>query len=218
MQININKAHFPVTVLGHGRRIGVWLQGCSIGCKGCVSQDTWDNKINRSISVAQLMEWCKQVSKGQLDGITISGGEPFDQPEALSVFLDRLHQWRDDMQSDLDILCYSGYPLSTLNNKHAAILGKLDALIPEPYIDQQPTSQLWRGSDNQSLQLLTERARIKYAPYLSDTSANPAKQIQVMLDGQKVWYIGIPQRGDMQKLEAQCMESGIRFQQPSWRT
>ncbi|HSV19446.1 MAG TPA: 4Fe-4S cluster-binding domain-containing protein, partial [Casimicrobiaceae bacterium] len=39
--IELNKAHWPVTVLGPGKRIGLWLQGCSIHCPGCVSQDTW---------------------------------------------------------------------------------------------------------------------------------------------------------------------------------
>ncbi len=39
MNILLNKAHFPVTVLGPGRRIGLWLQGCTIRCRGCVSQD-----------------------------------------------------------------------------------------------------------------------------------------------------------------------------------
>ena len=49
MKIAINKAHFPVTVLGPGRRIGIWLQGCSIHCKGCVSQDTWAADPGRTV-------------------------------------------------------------------------------------------------------------------------------------------------------------------------
>ncbi len=219
MQININKAHFPVTVLGPGKRIGIWLQGCRIACKGCVSQDTWDSNVNRRMTVAQLLVWCEQVSESDLDGITISGGEPFDQPRALAALLDGLHLWRTRLNSDMDILCYSGYPLTTLKVKHADIINKLDALIPEPYIEQQPTNQIWRGSDNQSLQLLTERAQNKYAAFLSNDTTKPAnKQIQVMLDGKQVWYIGIPQRGDMNRLEASCQEQGISFQQPSWRT
>lgn len=215
MQININKAHYPVTVLGPGRRIGIWMQGCRIACPGCISQDTWDQSVNRKMSVAQLLDWCRKVAASDLDGITISGGEPFDQPNALSALLDALIAWRTELKSELDILCYSGYPYSTLKQKHGAILSKLDALIPEPYVDKQPTVLTWRGSDNQTLELLTERARSKYAqqdPGLAN------QQLQVMLDGQQVWYIGIPQRGDMQRLEAQCRDQGIQFRQPSWRT
>lgn len=225
LAININKAHYPVTVLGPGRRIGIWLQGCAIGCKGCVSQDTWDANVNRIMSVDQLLAWCKQVvssDKLSFDGVTISGGEPFDQPEALSALLDALNIWRNTLKnppaSNFDVLCYSGYPLTILQKKYPTILAKLDALIPEPYIDTKPTKQLWRGSENQSLQLLTNRAQIKYATFVEQTPAQPNKHIQVMLDGQKVWYIGIPQRGDMQALEARCQEQGIEFTQASWRT
>jgi anaerobic ribonucleoside-triphosphate reductase activating protein len=216
MHININKAHFPVTVLGPGNRIGIWLQGCSIGCKECVSQDTWDNKINRKISIEKLLVWCKQVSAGKFDGITISGGEPFDQPQALSALLDALHRWRIELRADWDILCYSGYPLTILKNKHQTLLDKLDALIPEPYIDAQPTNKIWRGSENQSLELLTARARRNFSDYTASTATG--KQIQVMVDGSKVWYIGIPQRGDMGKMESQCRAQGLSFDQPSWRS
>ena len=40
MLIAINKAHYPVTVLGSGQRIGIWFRGCRLHCPGCVSQDT----------------------------------------------------------------------------------------------------------------------------------------------------------------------------------
>ena len=215
MNINLNKAHFPVTVLGPGRRIGIWLQGCRIGCNGCLSRDTWDATVNQTLPVARLLDWCERVSiqnaglpdAAPPDGITISGGEPFDQPDALAALLDGLHAWRNRLKSDLDILCYSGYPYTRLQSQHGSILGRLDAVIPEPFIDSSPTRQLWRGSDNQTLQLLTERARTKYAPYVNATgSAQPGKQIQAMLDGEKVWYIGIPQRGDMSTLEQRCKE------------
>ena len=39
--ISLSRLHFPVTTLGPGRRIGIWFQGCSIRCPGCISADTW---------------------------------------------------------------------------------------------------------------------------------------------------------------------------------
>lgn len=217
MLIAVNKAHFPVTVLGPGRRIGIWVQGCSIGCKGCVSQDTWADDAGRQMSVAQLLSWCRQTSKDQLDGVTISGGEPFDQPKALAALLDGLIQWRRTSGSDFDILCYSGYPLATLQKKYAALLNKLDALIPEPFIDAKPLTQVWRGSANQPLLPLSARGRERYAAHLDATPEQDGKRIQVMVDGQRVWYIGIPARGDMAALETSCQEKGVAFSQVSWR-
>lgn len=42
MEIAINKIHFPVSTLGFGQRLGIWFQGCSIRCPGCISRDTWE--------------------------------------------------------------------------------------------------------------------------------------------------------------------------------
>ncbi len=53
MNILLNKAHFPVTVLGPGRRIGIWLQGCSIGCAGCISQDTWEADATKAMAALE---------------------------------------------------------------------------------------------------------------------------------------------------------------------
>jgi anaerobic ribonucleoside-triphosphate reductase activating protein len=217
MKIAVNKAHFPVTVLGPGRRIGIWVQGCSIGCKGCVSQDTWEQDPGRNMTVAQLLTWCKQASGGQFDGVTISGGEPFDQPAALAALLDGLQAWRNKAGLDFDILCYSGYPLATLQKNHAALLAKLDAIIPEPFVDKLPLTQLWRGSSNQPLVPLTARGRERFGQYVDAAPDSAGKRIQTMVDGQQVWFVGIPARGDMAALEASCEARGVAFSTVSWR-
>jgi anaerobic ribonucleoside-triphosphate reductase activating protein len=217
MKIAINKAHFPVTVLGPGRRIGIWVQGCSIGCKGCVSKDTWARDPGREMTVAQLLAWCRQITGGHFDGITISGGEPFDQPKALAALLDGLIHWRASVAFDFDILCYSGYPLARLQKTHAQLLRKLDALIPEPYIENKPITHLWRGSSNQSLIPISDRGRSRFADFVDAAADNSSKQIQTMVDGNRVWYVGIPARGDMVALEKTCQERGLEFKQVSWR-
>ena len=173
MKISINKAHFPVSVLGPGKRIGIWLQGCSIGCKGCVSQDTWERDAGRGMTVAQLLDWCAKTTGEKFDGVTISGGEPFDQPPALAALLDGLSEWRTRGNLEFDILCYSGYPLSSLQKRHGALLAKLDALIPEPYVDAKPLTHIWRGSSNQPLVLMSDLGRSKYSRYLNTPQTIP---------------------------------------------
>ena len=220
VNIAINKAHYPVTVLGPGRRIGLWLQGCRIQCAGCVAQDTWAADPGRVISVARLLTWCKSVTEKSteaLEGITISGGEPFDQPKALAALLDALHLWRRTSALPLDILCYSGYPLKTLQKRHAALLQKLDALIPEPYVDAAPLTQLWRGSANQSLILLSPLGVTRYTPYLDAVAGDFDKRIQIQSDGQRLWCIGLPARGDMEKLAQKAAERGLTLHSVSWR-
>jgi anaerobic ribonucleoside-triphosphate reductase activating protein len=217
MNILLNKAHFPVTVLGPGRRIGLWLQGCTIRCRGCVSRDTWPADPARAMPVAALLDWCRRVGEDGLDGVTISGGEPFDQPKPLAALLDGLAAWRKAAGRDFDILCYSGYPLKTLEKKHGKLLGKLDALIPEPYADGRPLGGLWRGSDNQTLVPLSPRGQARYADCVAAPQAEDAKRMQVSLQDGRLWFIGIPHRGDMAALEELCRARGLELGQVSWR-
>lgn len=218
MQIAINRAHFPVTVLGPGRRIGLWLQGCSIRCKACVSRDTWAKDSGRNMPLATLLTWCQKVSNHQLDGVTISGGEPFDQAPALAALLKGLHGWRQDRALDFDILCYSGYPLATLQKRHGKLLGLLDALIPEPYADALPEGLLWRGSLNQDLLPLSARGEARYRDFIAAKADPQGRRWQTQLDGDRLWAIGIPARGDMAALQEKCAERGVQFMQNSWRS
>ena len=215
--LELNKAHWPVTVLGPGRRIGLWVQGCSIRCKGCVSQDTWPADAKKSIAVRDLVAWCKRVSAGKLDGVTISGGEPFDQADGLAALLDGLHRWRRDSRLDFDVLCYSGYPLKMLQAKHADVLDRLDAIVPEPYADALPLGRVWRGSSNQPLVPLSERGRARYAEFVEAPADAAGKRMQVAVEGGRVWMIGIPERGDMAQLESLCASRGLALAEVSWR-
>lgn len=217
MNLLLNKAHFPVTVLGPGRRIGLWLQGCTIRCKGCVSQDTWPADPAKALPVKTLLDWCRRVAQDGFDGVTISGGEPFDQPQALAALLDGLIAWRTKAGLDFDLLCYSGYPLKTLERKHAKILARLDALIPEPYADGRPLGALWRGSDNQTLVPLSARGRTRYEAAIAAPQADSAKRMQVSVEDGRLWMIGIPHRGDMAALEDLCRARGLTLNEVSWR-
>jgi anaerobic ribonucleoside-triphosphate reductase activating protein len=212
-RIAVNKAHFPVTVLGPGRRIGIWLQGCSIGCPGCVSRDTWDADPGRLMPVDALLEWCRNVGAGGFDGVTISGGEPFDQPAALEALLGGLQHWRDGDGLDFDILCYSGHPLRLLERRHGALLARLDGVIPEPYVESLPTEAPWRGSANQPLIALSERGRRRY-----EGAGQGSRALQARVDRDRIWYIGIPRRGDMDRIETLCRERGLDFKSVSWRS
>lgn len=217
MKIAINKAHFPVTVLGPGRRIGIWVQGCSIGCKGCVSRDTWPQDASKEMPIAELLAWCEQTGGHQLDGITISGGEPFEQAEALGQLLQGLARWRERQKLDFDILCYSGYPLATLRARHASLLDHLDAVIAEPFVDALPSEHPWCGSANQKLVPLSPRGERRYAGSQEAPSQAAGKRMQALVEGGRVWYVGIPARGDMSRLEALCRSRGVDFAQVSWR-
>lgn len=217
MRIQLNKAHYPVTALGPGRRIGIWTQGCSIHCPGCVSLDTWKPDPGRAIDIDELIVWCRRVSAGAPEGITISGGEPFDQARALGYLLQALQRWRKASGSSFDILCYSGYRLEKLQKAHPMLLARLDALICDPYVEALPTERCWRGSHNQRLVALTALGRERYAAHIEDAPEGEPKRFQVVADGERIWLVGIPHRGDLGRIEAACAERGLTLAATSWR-
>ena len=98
------------------------------------------------------------------------------------------------------------------------MLQQLDALIPEPFVQARPLTQVWRGSSNQPLLPLSERGRQRYATQVDALAHGSDKRMQTMVDGDRVWYVGIPARGDMAALEASCQERGLAFSQVSWRS
>jgi anaerobic ribonucleoside-triphosphate reductase activating protein len=201
--IRINKLHFPVTSLGYGKRVGIWTQGCSIRCPGCISRDTWDFAKEKCVAVAHLVDFIEPWL-AQADGVTISGGEPFDQPEALAELVCELA-----LRAPGDVLVYSGYAKGLLLQKHAQILAGIDVLISEPYQPDAGTSLALRGSDNQQVTLLSEAARQRYPADLDRRPWEPTRKLDLSVDGDTVWMTGIPRPGEIAELKRRLASAGL---------
>ena len=200
MRIAISRAHFPVTTLGPGPRLGIWFQGCSIRCPGCISADTWaaDRGVLELAELFGRIEgWLEQA-----EGITISGGEPFDQADALGALLRGLRE-----RVAADILVYSGYAFERLERPLAALEGMIDALITDPFVLDAPQRLPIRGSDNQRLHRLNALGRSRFADY--DEPGLEGGTFDVMFDEDgTVWLAGIPRRGDFERLRAELGRLG----------
>jgi anaerobic ribonucleoside-triphosphate reductase activating protein len=129
------------------------------------------------------------------EGITLSGGEPFDQPEALIALLKSLRA-----NSAADILVYSGYPLEKLTPHLQAADSLIDALISDPYAERKPQTLALRGSDNQRLTLLTDLGRSRLGSYAR--KRGPAdRTLDILFDADgTAWMAGIPERDDILRL------------------
>lgn len=217
VSLRVNRIHFPVAVLGPGRRVGIWLQGCSIGCVGCLSKDTWDSTAGQRTDIETLVDACRRISRDVPDGITISGGEPMDQPEALLDLLDRLHLWRAALEVPFDILCYTGRSLRWVQRRYPAVLDRLDAIIAEPYLAARPQRHPWCGSDNQSLRILSDLGRERFLSCSGELSPDQ-RTVQVAIESQQIWLIGMPRQGDLDAVEKMLHEQGVRLEHISWRS
>jgi anaerobic ribonucleoside-triphosphate reductase activating protein len=158
---------------GPGVRFVVWLQGCTLGCPGCFNPGTHDAGGGREVALDEL---AAQLAAARVDGLTLSGGEPLQQPDAAVALLDAARAL------GLSTLAFSGYTLDEIRAlpRGPDVLARLDVLIDGRYVAGDRLAIGLRGSANQRIQLLTDRYR------LADVEATPVAEIRIAPTGDVV--------------------------------
>ena len=176
----------PVHSLGPGDRVCLWVQGCSKKCDGCISADLQSFRGIETDEIA-LSEVVKQVAnKGVCKGLTISGGDPFEQAESLLSFL-RLVRTNFE-----DILVYTGFELREIldgcvGNAGINCLEYIDVLIDGRYIKKFNTPDcILRGSSNQTIHYLTASKKNIYTEYMK-----AGRVLESFVHGNKTIITGI---------------------------
>jgi anaerobic ribonucleoside-triphosphate reductase activating protein len=190
MVIFVADVQSGITTLGPGRRIVVWTEGCSLDCPGCISPELFSRRPTSRRELGTLVEEIVADSGGH-DGLTVSGGEPFQQPIAVAALVRAVRR-----ATPLDILVYSGYTLEEIKQASDAmrvLLGEVDMLIDGRFVAGESNCKIWRGSDNQRMHLLTPRAA-RYAD-IANTEYGATRGMHVVAtrDG-GVRLVGIPRR------------------------
>jgi anaerobic ribonucleoside-triphosphate reductase activating protein len=154
---------------GPGARFVIWFQGCTLRCRGCYNPETHTTGPRNVTSVGSLLQRITAEIDG-LDGVTITGGEPFEQPHALLALLRGL---REEMDSSL--LLFSGHTLEEISRLPLGgeVLRCLDILIAGRFLEGQRRGYGLRGSNNQRIHLLTDRHTIE------DVEATPATELLI---------------------------------------
>lgn len=131
---------------GPGLRFVLFLQGCHLHCKGCQNPQTWDFEGGTLVPAEEVL------ARIQLDplvhGVTFSGGEPFEQAEALVPLAAALKE------RGYHLMAFTGYTLEELLSRPECreFLEKLDLLVDGPFIEAQKSLELrFRGSRNQRI-------------------------------------------------------------------
>jgi anaerobic ribonucleoside-triphosphate reductase activating protein len=165
--MQVDRILFPITSLGPGNRIVIWLIGCQHKCVGCSNPELWAKNKDKEFTVDQLVSLIQKSFKNQdIDGITITGGEPFDQYQDMMDFIGKIRILSSD------ILVYSGYTLSELKNNIDSnvlenIMQNISVLIDGRYIEALNDSYTpLRGSTNQIIHYIDQSVRVKYELYL----------------------------------------------------
>lgn len=142
-----------VHTLGPGERYCLWVQGCGRKCPGCTSPASQEMEGGYRMSAGAL---AMEIALSEATGLTISGGEPFLQAQALA---NMLHILRHDHGRDVGVIVYTGFCLEELESVPGAqaLLAQTDLLIDGPYIRELDDGKSLRGSSNQRVWPLTPR-------------------------------------------------------------
>ena len=126
-------------VNGEGSRYVVFLQGCPHHCPGCQNPETWDFDGGYEVTAAEIAADFKK--RRLLDGITLSGGDPFCQQEACMELLDLL--------IGKNVWVYTGFEYENIADTPLA--KRADVLVVGPFIEDLRCEGFMYGSSNQRI-------------------------------------------------------------------
>lgn len=174
---------------GPGLRSVIWFQGCTLGCPGCFNPDTLPNEPRIALAVDELVD--RLIGLGNaVEGVSLTGGEPFQQPEGLYALVSALRN-----RTELSILVFSGYTRGEILRMPLGeeILLRTDVLIAGRYLKKRHLGRRLLGSANQKIHLLSGRYSLR------DFDRVP--ELEVQIDGRGGVVITGVARADLESEE-----------------
>ncbi len=146
--IKVLKIYPETTSDGLGLRYSIYLAGCRHACFGCHNVRSWNPNNGQLLDDKYLAEIIDQINANPLlDGVTLSGGDPFYDPLFLKQLLEYLKKY-----TNKNIWCYTGYTYEQIINKPElnACLKYIDVLIDGRFVlELRDVSLPFKGSSNQ---------------------------------------------------------------------
>jgi anaerobic ribonucleoside-triphosphate reductase activating protein len=191
---------YPINVLGPGKRIGIWFNGCNHHCPGCSNPELWEPQERYKTTLQTLMRLVKHICDNQaVDGFTLTGGDPFAQADALQQLLPELSKFSND------ILVYTGFDYEEILLKYPELVSQIGVMIDGKYMQERNNGAILRGSDNQRIIILNDWLADKYSCYLS-TAQNEIQNF-TSLDG--VISVGIHKPGYENQVDTLLRGKGL---------
>lgn len=167
--------------LGPHKRFIVWVQGCNKRCKGCIAPDSWALDGGEFMDVEVLAD--QIIMQEDIEGITISGGEPFLQQQALCSLISMVRE-----QKNIGVIIYTGMNYSDIKDTDLAKMS--DIIVDGEYREELNDDKSLRGSSNQNVVCLTER----YKDIIAERYGVDGRKIELLFSSGKLQMIGIPNK------------------------
>lgn len=172
-------------VLGPYSRFVLWVQGCPFSCKFCMTPDSQSFEAGEELSLDFLLS--EILSSDNIEGITLTGGEPFSKAKELVELLEDLKNRRD-----LGLIIYTGFTIKQLKDKKDFYTNKLleftDILIDGQYIESKNDGVSLRGSSNQNIYQLTNRYKYVFDKYYNKS----IREVEIHINNDSTMLVGIP--------------------------
>ena len=166
-------------VNGPGERFTLWTQGCSKGCKNCFNPETWSFAINKTMSVERIFNIIKDLD---VSGVTITGGDPFEQPEELFNLLLLLER----LNLSKGVIVFTGYTIDEINKDFLLrkSLSYIDVLIDGRFFEERRISSGLRGSENQNI--------IYFSDKVLPEELEIDQSVEIGLEDDNIYVTGFP--------------------------
>ena len=167
---------------GPGNRFAIWVQGCPHKCPGCFEKDTWNPFGGFELSLEEVIGEFNKAA-GFVDGVTILGGEPFEQAEELAEFAEYVRQ------SGKTVITFTGYTYVSLQARSDLSIDKLlrntDILMDGEYVQAlRDFSRPMVGSQNQNIIFLSDRIPMKeYYSYKNSIEVRMSPNGRIRING-----------------------------------
>lgn len=178
MDIRLYMTQSSTEVLGPFKRFALWVQGCNKRCKGCIAKDSWSLDGGVLVEVDDVVQ--QILRQKNIEGITISGGEPFLQQGALCELISKVREHKD-----IGVIIYTGMLFSDIAD--TPLVQRCDLIIDGEYIEALNDDKSLRGSSNQNVICITER----YKDIVHEYYGRQGRKIELILADGITKMIGI---------------------------
>ena len=191
---------YPVKVLGPGLRIGIWFAGCKHHCHGCSNPELWEFNNHYRTSLEGVMRLISSIAQSKhVDGFTLTGGDPLEQPDDLLELIDNISYISDD------ILLYTGYNFEEVKKNYPDILNRIAVLIDGKYVETENYGEKLKGSKNQRIIVLDDTKVEKYKSYIQSSDSD----IQNFFIDNSTISVGIHKPGYEKELDQALERKGL---------
>ncbi len=158
---------------GPGRRFTIWSQGCALACPGCFNPETHGSADGAVRTVGELVDVVLAEVPG-IEGVTLTGGEPLEQPGAVAAFCAEV-----TARADLGVIVLTGFTRAEIeaDSARAGAVAAVDLVVAGRYNRRMPVAAGLRGSSNKVYWDRTGR----YRP--GELEAVPDLEVLVGVDG-----------------------------------